>query len=273
MRRLPKPSSLLRPNRGTLLVVVIGVLAMFSILGVGVSRMTAAHLEMAKRIEERPVSDALARAALQYALIERAHDATAYDTLGEFAVVREKTLGRGAFHYTMEDESGKINLNTVPQNLLARLPGFDLDAAVAITTSKYRPFHRFEELQLLVHDDDLDAEQVDQARPLLTVFGDGKVNLNTASDDVLRALGMDDSLISTIRNYQAGKDGHVGTEDDQAFTDAGALLQELRDFTGLMAAQEAVLVQLTSQGLLGVKSSVVRLQVRTTILGKQARSY
>ena len=53
---------------------------------------------------------------------------------------------------------------------------------------------------------------------LLTVHGDGLVNLNTASADVLAsASGMSDESARAFAAYRNGNDGEVGTDDDVVF--------------------------------------------------------
>jgi general secretion pathway protein K len=49
----------------------------------------------------------------------------------------------------------------------------------------------------------------------LTTWGDGRINVNTASRDVLMTLpGMDDLLVSAILEQRKGPDGETGTRDD-----------------------------------------------------------
>ena len=56
---------------------------------------------------------------------------------------------------------------------------------------------------------------------LLTVWGDGRLNLNTASVDAMRAAGLSDELIMEILDARKGDDGESGTLDDGIKTLAG----------------------------------------------------
>lgn len=48
-----------------------------------------------------------------------------------------------------------------------------------------------------------------------TVYGDGKINVNTASASILAALpGYDDAAAQAILTYRAGPDGRLNTDDD-----------------------------------------------------------
>ncbi len=258
-------------QRGSLLVMSVWILTTFSILGVGVSRITSSQLALAKRVEERIISQRAAEAALLHALALRKADRTAYDTLEELGTSQERPLGRAAFRYTMVDENSRVSLNTASQAVLARVPGFDLDAAVAVTTSTLRPFHVIEELRAL--DEKIPPETLQRARPFLTVYGSGKVNINTAPPEVLQALGLDPGLVETILAFRTGDDKAPGTADDRAFESAGEIVNTLRGYTSLFAAQEAALIQLISQGLLDVRSTAVTLQVETLFLGKPVSAY
>ncbi len=51
----------------------------------------------------------------------------------------------------------------------------------------------------------------------LTIYGEGKININTASAEVLYALGLDDSLIEKILEFRQGKDRIEATVDDYVF--------------------------------------------------------
>jgi type II secretory pathway component PulK len=57
-----------------------------------------------------------------------------------------------------------------------------------------------------------------------TVYGDGKINVNTAPPAVLAALpGLDGEATDAVLAWRAGPDGYLGTEDDQIAADAGDL--------------------------------------------------
>jgi len=257
-------------DAGSILVMSIWVLVTLTILGVGISRITATQIRLAKRLEERLLSQFLAQAAVMHARVERKHDETPYDTFHELRTTRRQELGRGAFEYTLVDEESRININTVPQEVLARLPSIGVDGAVAITTTTLRPFHLTEELLLL---DAITPEMWQDSKDLMTVYGYGRVNLNTAPPAVLSALGLDDRLVAIIREYREGLDAEEGTADDGIFETTGEILAELRAYTGLFEQQEAALLGLISQGLLDVTSTPMSLQVTTELFGKPLARY
>ena len=75
-------------------------------------------------------------------------------------------------------------------------------------------------------DDRLDSGLID----IFTVYGNGRININTASRTVLAALpGLDEGVADAIISHRTGPDYQLGTEDDICFEDISDLaqLQEL----------------------------------------------
>ena len=67
---------------------------------------------------------------------------------------------------------------------------------------------------------------------IFTVYGNGKININTASEMILAALpGFDEQAGWAILNYRAGVDGPAGTDDDVYLADMEDLanLQQLTE--------------------------------------------
>jgi type II secretory pathway component PulK len=55
---------------------------------------------------------------------------------------------------------------------------------------------------------------------ILTCWGDGKINVNTASADVLKCIpDLKGGAVDAIVGYRAGPDGELGTDDDKDFAD------------------------------------------------------
>ena len=66
--------------------------------------------------------------------------------------------------------------------------------------------------------------------PYLTVYGSGAVNVQTAPEAVLAALGISSLGASAIIGYRNGPDGIAGTEDDQAFASVSFFYTEFSFF-------------------------------------------
>jgi hypothetical protein len=79
---------------------------------------------------------------------------------------------------------------------------------------KEKNFERIDELLLVKG---ITRELFDAMRPFVTVWGDGRIHVNTASSVVWRALGLDPSLVAKIIGVRKGADSLENTEDDHVF--------------------------------------------------------
>ncbi len=89
---------------------------------------------------------------------------------------------------------------------------------------------------------------------VLTVYGAGKVNLNTASLPVLQALGLDAGLARSIAGLCAGGDGVRGTADDFAFSGEKSIVGEIETRISLSDNQKNLLTGLVAKDRMGVTS-------------------
>lgn len=122
---------------------------------------------------------------------------------------------------------------------------------------KNAPLDCLEELLLIKGFTDDDVERL---RPLVSVYGDGKVNINTAPSEVLAALGLRETVTKAIIRYRRGPDAVVLTQDDKSFHDEGNIVQELSRRGKLKPSDQAALYRLIRTGLLGVSSSHFTIQ-------------
>jgi len=270
MKYLKKQSLFLYPDKASILIVAIWTLTIFTILSAAVYKITSSHLKVAKVLEQRLSSYYAAVAAALHAKWQIKKDRTFYDTPLELRTAVNKKLGKAEFTYTMIDEESKINVNTAGQEVLRKLPGFNVEIAESIANSSLRPFSVKEQLLLI---DDVTYERFKDFERLITVYGKGKVNINTAPEEVLTALGMDESLIRLIRRYRAGTDAKEATSDDWAFKNTHSIVEDLRSFAGLTSKQEQTLIKLIGQELLDVKSDNFCLDLQTKFLDKPSLKY
>ena len=94
----------------------------------------------------------------------------------------------------------------------------------------------------------------DNVGAYLTVYGDGKVNLNTAGEYVLEALGMDGTLADKVIRHRRGNDGREATSDDNIFESVETVAASLSDGVGLSAEETGQLNTMIASGLAGVRS-------------------
>ena len=118
---------------------------------------------------------------------------------------------------------------------------------------------------------EMTQEIFDKVEGYLTVYGDGKVNLNTADVLVLKSLGMRDSLAEKVITFREGDDGRIGTEDDNAFDSVENAGQLLSGKAGLSVEESDEFNVITGSGLAGVQSNNFR-GVSVGALQEQAMS-
>lgn len=176
----------------------------------------------------------------------------------------DKTFTVNKKHYGMIDESSKININFADKNSLVRLFrmvfGWDADEAEKLADAlmdwrtpgdsilkgffsqdyyknlphPYAPKGRdFEILDEVLQVEGMRINVFDRLRDFITVYGDGAVNVNTASFAVLYALGFSEDVADHIIEKRVGLDGIAGTNDD-------CLFSSTEEFASLMGSSSAL---------------------------------
>jgi DNA uptake protein ComE-like DNA-binding protein len=125
-------------------------------------------------------------------------------------------------HHGLQDEEARLHLNVAPVALLAALPGLGQELAEAIVTHRQQePWRAPEELLqrgLVTTPVWYGTAGQTGLRAYLTVWGSGKINVNTASPVVLAVLpGITPVMVEAIIRYRQGNDRQLGTADDQYF--------------------------------------------------------
>jgi len=171
----------------------------------------------------------------------------------------DKTLNQNKKQYGMIDEASKININFASKRILTRLfqvvlswdveraeklalaiidwrtsgdsslKGFFSDEYYKTLKHPYAPKNAsFEILDEALLVEGMDAEILNRLRDFITVYGDGRVNVNTVSFEVLRALGFDEALSAKLVEKCMGPDGIQGTFDDYVFESEGGFVTLLQ---------------------------------------------
>lgn len=131
--------------------------------------------------------------------------------------------------------------------------------------AKDAPFEVLEEL-LVVRG--INQSIFDRIKPFVTVYGEGSVNINTASRPVLAALGLTSVLVDKIMEYRAGPDKELGNGDSYVLTDTLLLVSQLEQVVAINTMEAQVLEALADQKKLGVGSSHFRMEVRAYVEGR-----
>ena len=230
---------------------------------------------------------------------------------GTFSIVNIVTvdseglpLKKPRVRYGLTDEESKININKVPEPVLASFfeitADLDEDEAREIAASiedwrdedddfrqdgaegedyyerldmpypcKNADFGVPEELLMVKG---LTREIFDSVKDRITVYGAGAVNINTADALVLQALGMDKKLVGKIIRFRSGSDGIEGTEDDNVFKEVNAIARYLSKKESMTGSDNSSILRLTSDGLLSVRSDNFRGSVRGSVNGREGFS-
>ena len=167
-----------------------------------------------------------------------------------FAVYDEES-GDDKCGAVIRDESGRINLNAAPEEVLDEIEELDFSAVSDIMERRgenagagpERPFLTIEELRALADiSDSAWYGHGDKAglRDMFTIYGDGLINVNAASREVLMAVpGLSEGDADAIVAYRAGDDGALLTGDDRRF----AALDDVSRHTGVSTETAASLAR------------------------------
>ena len=294
-----------KSNDGSILMVVLWILAFLVLLGLGLGYSTSIDQRLVSYQRDRLMALYLAKAGYFRALVEIEKDLTPKvdSYLDSWAHNREffqeARLGEGTFTvgypvltgdgseevvFGVMDEDRKVDVNFASQAVLLRLPSMTDEIADAVLEwraehkklgekfgeVKDKPFEVLEDIWLL---EGMTPEAYQTLRPFITVYTDGKVNLNSAPREVLRALNMGEELVDKVLRFRRGSDGIRGNDDDQSFAGLGGAEQQLNTFESLTPQEASQLTGLITQNRLKVGSSVFRIRSSGSVRnGKVVRS-
>jgi hypothetical protein len=111
---------------------------------------------------------------------------------------------------------------------------------------------------------------VRKLRQLVTFYGSGKVNLNTATPDVLGVLGVSGQAVGVMTSFLSGPNGVVGDEDDAYFKGLSEIEPRLQEF-GVDGRTLAEWTEIVQQGHVDVRSQYYRIRARSysEVTGRQ----
>ena len=283
-----KPANRLT-NNGSILIVVLWSLFFLSALAVAIRIYVEPQLDLAGRLNRKAAMYYLAAAGVKRAVLELENDETTeFDALSDLwsdeETIHEMALGEGNFSVGIVDEERKVNINKASREILKNLfemaAELEPDEAGALADSvidwrdeddepgdegaedwyystlhppyscKNADFETIEELFLVKG---VTHEIFDCVRDLITVYGDGAVNINTADEKVLRILGMEEELVEKILQFR--QEGAYGTEEYEGiFTSAEHIASVLDSAIGLSATEINRINRIFGLGFLTVVS-------------------
>lgn len=254
-KKMPKSIAM---KKGLVLVVTIWLVIIMSIFGVGLARAARADYFFARFRMNKFISGELVNAVLVLCKKSRmADESLGCDTLAELEQETELTCGPTKIVYFLVDEEGKININTASSSVLKELPDMDMEKAGAIVNSEFRPFLMKEEILKV---EEIEEEDYGKIKDLITVYGDGQINANTCSEEVMEIIGIDSGVAEKIVSFRIGDDGKLYTEDDGVFSTVSDITAKLEEKYGLSNKEKLNLMTLVAKGLLSVKSGYFSIE-------------
>jgi type II secretory pathway component PulK len=147
--------------------------------------------------------------------------------------IRKLLLAVGAAD---EDRAGKIASAIYDWRVYgeSEIEGLSNDVSYDDLQYPYPPkkanFETLDELRLVRG---VTEEVFDRLINYVTIYGNGTININTASWPVLTALGLDEEQAKMAETIRRGADGFDGTADDSFFNNSAELIQALVKTLGL----------------------------------------
>lgn len=129
----------------------------------------------------------------------------------------------------------------------------------------------FETLEELSYVKGMNNDILQKIKPYITIFGQGNVNINTASKPVLVALGLGQPVIKKILEFRCGEDAVEATEDDRVFRNANSIVAELSQVFSLSPSEDAQLSNLIAQGAMTTFSDTFLIECVATLQYKKGR--
>ena len=268
-------------EKGTILMIALWILAILMLLTVSLAYRASLEIKLSSLTARRIRAREIAREEIYRLARILKNDKNAYDALNE-----EWALSRGEepISYTFQDEERKINLNTFPREVLSALAGVGEEIASAIMDwrdtddiplpggaediyyiSLNPPYHcknnlieSMEELQAIKG---VTPELFRTLESIATIYGHGKLNINTASEETLGV------LLTGLGSPLSLRDKIILYRQDNIFDAITTVKQKLQPY-GLIPEEEAAIDTMINRNLIEVKSNCYRVSLKAVLEGK-----
>ncbi|MDD4957072.1 MAG: type II secretion system protein GspK [Candidatus Omnitrophica bacterium] len=201
---------------------------------------------------------------------------------------KDDSSGQVLTYFGMVDEERKLNLNYADREeivrLLLELTDMDQVRATELAASiidwrdvddilyntvdsaseraayvraalAYAPANEnFHELGQLMFVNGMDPKVFVRIRDYVTVHSTGRININTATAEVLVAIGLSSDMADKVKLFRAGQDGTEGTYDDNVFTSVNKVSGDLEGHFALTDAEKDEITRFVATGKLSVRS-------------------
>lgn len=221
-------------KKGVVLILTLWVLIILSLLAIGFAYRARIQSKLAAfSLREEKVLF-LGEQGINRAIKEIDKDNNSFDAVSEDwykpIIVEQK---EGEIFAVVRDEESKININTASREVLEGLPGMDEEIAQEII--KQRPLDTENEVldvEGITAEDYYGSKYKKGIRDLITVWGDGRININTACEEILE-------LISGLSKETREK--IISRQKNDPFTE----IEDLKDIPGISLEEYSRLQDLT----------------------------
>ena len=229
----------LKKQSGSVMTMALFLIIVISAFGLASSGIVTSDFIATKKYKNSITAEFLARAGVEKVFQVLWHDNSSYDSpaslwCADESSFKEVPLDIGYFNvcyvvedklfYGINDEESKLNINKASREMLKGLPGFsEVEADAVINSRRKMIFRKPEELVTrgIVGHEQFYGSCARGGKGLemfVTVWGNGKININTASRVVLETIpGLYANNVDDILMYRNGYDGVAGTSDDGVF--------------------------------------------------------
>jgi general secretion pathway protein K len=107
----------------------------------------------------------------------------------------------------------------------------------------------FEVLEELLLVKGMSEDILGKIRDYISIYGEGRVNVNTAPGEIFLALGLDEDLTDKLVTFRQGEDGVLGTDDDNIFQTTSEIVPRLSQEYSLSISEVAQLSAVVSESL------------------------
>ncbi len=108
--------------------------------------------------------------------------------------------------------------------------------------------------------------------PYITVYGDGKVNLNFADEELMKTMGIYPDSAAKILELRRGVDGIEGTGDDEVFTNTQEVYDRLKSSFLLSEPEHQSLQAMTASNYFTFQPHCLKIVAEALLVNEKARS-
>lgn len=204
-------------NKGVIIILTTWILIIILVLALCISFRARVGLRLVQYYKDSVCANSVIDTAIKKFIEAREKGELIYNNEKVFKDIK---VDNASFSIAASDEQSKINLNSIFADIdfLKKFPSMDYESAVSIVEyRKSKTNFKIENLEELTLAAGIKPQVLSQLDNYATVFGKGLVNINTAKKEVLRGLGLNETLADKIIRYRSGLDRIEFTQDDKFF--------------------------------------------------------